>query len=62
MSLIQLADLSFSQSSGAVCPYKQCKHMQIIKSSKYLQAFKDVPKSHIVTFSNKPELVFMFGI
>ena len=36
--------------------------MQIIKNSKYLQAFKDVPKSHVVALSNEAELLFMFGI
>lgn len=50
------------QSSGALCPYKQCKHMQIIENSKYPQVFKDVPKSHIVALSNEAELLFMFGI
>lgn len=39
---------------------KQCKHMQIIKSSKCLQASKDVPESHVVIFNNKAELEFMF--
>lgn len=53
---------SSSQSSGDLCPHKQCKHMQIIRSSKYQQAFIDVSRSHIVTFTNEAQLVFMFGI
>lgn len=36
--------------------------MQIIKNSKNLWGFKDVPKSHIVALSNEAELLFMFGI
>ena len=51
-------------SSGALCAYSiyMVNHMHFIKSSKYLQAFKDVPRSHSVTLSNEAELVLMFEI